>query len=135
MAEGDITHKGISSLKKGNYIIIDGVACTVFDTQTSRPGKHGHAKIRLTAVGMIDGKKREIVMPGHEHVECPIIGKKTAQVLSVSGNTANVMDIETYETFDLEVPEEFDGQIVDGVSVLYWEILSDRIIKQIKSSD
>jgi translation elongation factor P/translation initiation factor 5A len=45
------------------------------------------------------------------------------------------MDVETYETFDLEIPSEFEGQVVDGVSVLYWEILSDRVIKQIKSSD
>ena len=101
----NVKHVSISSLQKGNFVVIDDVACKVVDTQTSRPGKHGHAKVRLSAVGLTDGKKRVIVMPGHDHIETPIIEKKTAQVLSVSGNKANVMDAENYETFDLDIPE------------------------------
>jgi len=72
-----------SNIIKGNYVIIDGVASIVSDTSTSRPGKHGHAKVRLVAVGMIDGKKRELVMPGHDNIDVPIIEKKIAQVLSI----------------------------------------------------
>ncbi len=128
---GEITHKSIGTLQKGNYIIIDGAACVVSGSQTSRPGKHGHAKVRMQAVGMIDGRKREIVMPGHDKVEVPIIGKKNAQVLSVSGNTVNVMDMETYETFDLAVPAELQGKVGEGDNVLYWEILSDKVLKQV----
>jgi len=129
---GQIQLKSIGTLKKGNYIVIEGAACVVSDTQTSRPGKHGHAKVRLTAMGMIDDKKRVIVMPGHDNVEVPIIEKKNAQVLSVSGGTANVMDTETYETFDLKVPEELKDLVTEGVTVLYWSILNDRIMKDIK---
>ena len=43
------------------------------------------------------------------------------------------MDSETYETFDLDVPEELADEVVDGVSVVYWEILDDKVIKQVKS--
>ncbi|MBI4149332.1 translation initiation factor IF-5A [Candidatus Woesearchaeota archaeon] len=120
-----------NSLKKGSYIVLDGAACTVTDIQVSRPGKHGHAKYRITGVGMIDSKKREIVIP-HGEVDVPIIEKKGAQVLSISGDTANVMDAATFETFDLKIPEELKGEVVDGVEVLYWEILNDRIMKQVK---
>lgn len=123
----------IGSLQKGNYIIIDDVACRVVDTQTSRPGKHGHAKVRMQAVGLIDGRKREIVKPGHENVEVPIVDKRTAQVLSISGNTANVMDSETYETFDLEIPEDLKAEVVEGCNVLYWVILNQKVMKQIKT--
>lgn len=123
----------IGSLQKGNYIIIDGVACRVFSTQTSRPGKHGHAKVRMQAVGIIDGKKREIVKPGHDNIEVPIVGKRTAQVLSIQGDTANVMDSETYETFDLKIPEELKGEVVEGCNVLYWVILNQKVMKQIKT--
>lgn len=122
----------VGSLQKGNYVIIEGVACRVTGTQTSRPGKHGHAKVRLEAVGLIDDKKRIIVMPGHDNIEVPIIEKKTAQVLSISGNMANVMDSETYETFDLEIPEELKGQVVEGGNVLYWLILDKKVMKQVK---
>ena len=84
----------VGSLKKGDTIIIDGIPCKITDTTTSRPGKHGHAKVNMMASGILDGKKRNLIMPGHDKVEAPIIEKKTAQVLSVSGNKANEMDME-----------------------------------------
>lgn len=128
---GEITLKSVGSLQRGNYIIIEDVACVVSSTQTSRPGKHGHAKVRMQAIGIIDGKKREIVMPGHDNVQVPIIGKKNAQVLSINGDQTNVMDAETYETFDLAIPPELKGKVAEGDTVLYWEILNDRVLKQV----
>jgi translation initiation factor 5A len=129
---GETVPKSVGTLSKGNYVIIDGVASIVADTSTSRPGKHGHAKVRLVAVGMIDGKKREIVMPGHDNIDVPIIEKKIAQVLSINGTVANVMDAETFETFDLNIPEELQGQVGEGNNILYWVILNDKVMKQIK---
>lgn len=131
---GETKQESVGNLQKGSYIVIDGTACRVADTQTSRPGKHGHAKVRLQAIGLIDGKKRDVVMPGHDKVEVPIIEKKTAQVLSINNKIANVMDAETYETFDLEIPEELMGQVVEGCQILYWEILDSRVMKQLKSA-
>ena len=122
----------VGSLKKGDTIIIDGAACRISDTATSRPGKHGHAKVNLMAVGILDGKKRNLVMPGHDKVEAPIIDKKNAQILSVSGKTANVMDMETYETFEMEIPEELKNDVHEGVEVLYWGIMGIKVMKQVK---
>lgn len=122
----------VGTLKKGDTIIIDEAPCKITDTATSRPGKHGHAKVNLTAVGMLDNKKRQIVMPGHDRVEAPIIEKKNAQILSVSGNMANVMDTMTYETFELEIPEELRGQIKEGMEVLYWILMGVKVMKQVK---
>lgn len=124
-----------NNVQKGNSIILEGAACRVVDVEISKPGKHGHSKVRISAVGLVDEKKRIVVMPGHDNIEVPIIEKKTAQVLSVHGDMANVMDSETYETFDLKIPEEFKGQVVEGSSVLYWTILNDKVIKQVKSAD
>jgi len=129
---GETVPKSVATLSKGNYVIIDGVASIVSDTSTSRPGKHGHAKVRLVAVGMIDGKKRELVMPGHDNIDVPIIEKKIAQVLSINNDSANVMDAETFETFDLKIPEELNGQVFEGSNILYWVILNDRVMKQVK---
>src|SRR3989338_2868732 len=129
---GETKPVSVATLQKGNYIVIEGVACRVSDTQTSRPGKHGHAKVRITAVGLLDGKKREAVMPGHDMIETPIVEKLTAQVLSIKDKVANVMDSETYETFDLEIPEELRGECVEGCSILYWQVLDSKVMKQIK---
>ncbi len=121
-----------TSVKKGTSLVIDGVACTVIDTQTSKPGKHGHAKCRIEATSMIDGRKKIIVVPGHDKLDSPVIGKKTAQVLSVHENVANVMDSESYETFDLKISEELKGKVVDGVTVSYWIILDEKVMREIK---
>lgn len=120
------------SIKVGGYIIMSGVACKVVDTSTSKPGKHGHSKFRIVAVGILDGKKRDIVIPGHDKVEVPLVEKKTAQILNISENTVSVMDSETYETFDLEIPEELKGKLTEGIQVVYWIILGDKIMKQVK---
>jgi translation initiation factor 5A len=126
---------GANTIKVGSYLVMDGAACRVNNIQISRPGKHGHAKMRIEGIGLIDNKKRISVMPGHDSVDVPMIDKKNAQVLSVQGDTANVMDIETYETFDIKIPDELKADCVAGTTVLYWKILNDRLMKQVKSGE
>jgi translation initiation factor 5A len=121
----------VSSLKEGSLVIFEGAACKVVSVDISKPGKHGHAKYRIVAVGVLDGKKRDMVMP-HVDVEVPIIGKKDAQVLTITGKKANVMDSASFETFDLEIPEELQGKVKEGSTIIYWEILEDKIMKQVK---
>ncbi|MEK6922701.1 MAG: translation initiation factor IF-5A [Nanoarchaeota archaeon] len=121
-----------TSAKKGTSIIIGGIACTVKDVQTSKPGKHGHAKCRIEAISMIDGSKKIIVVPGHEKLESPIIIKRTAQILSINDDTANVMDIENYETFDLKIPSELKESAQEGKQVSYWIILNEKVMKEVK---
>lgn len=121
-----------NNIKVGSFILIEGIACRVVDTATSKSGKHGHAKCRIVAVGLLDEKKRDIVIGSQSSVEVPIIEKKNAQVLKVSDDKANIMDQESYETFDIPIPEEFKGKIKEGQIVLYWVIAGDKVIKQIR---
>jgi translation initiation factor 5A len=131
--EGNVKLVSVGSLQKGKSVVIDGAACIVSDISISRPGKHGHAKVNLTATGMIDGKKRNIIMPGHDKIPVPVIENKSAQVLTISGETANIMDTESYETLDLNIPEELKDQIVEGCTIMYAIILDAKIIKAVKS--
>ena len=126
---------GANQIQKGSFILMGGIACKVVDVEISKPGKHGHSKVRISAVGLVDDKKRIEVMPGHDNVEVPVIEKRNAQVLSVQGDIANVMDSENYESYDLKIPEEFKGQLKDGMSVMYWTIMSEKVIKLIKSNE
>jgi translation initiation factor 5A len=128
-----VTHKHASSIKKGDVIVMDGEACKVKKISTSRPGKHGHAKVRVEGVGLIDEKKRQQVMPGDEDVEVPIIDKRNAQILSTSGDKATVMDMESYETFDLQVPDDLQDDAEEGKIAHYWVILEEKVFKQVKS--
>ncbi|MBR9700829.1 translation initiation factor IF-5A [Candidatus Woesearchaeota archaeon] len=126
----EITHKALSTIQKGNYILVDDIASIVSSVQVSRPGKHGHAKYRIEAVGIMDGKKRQMLTSDHE-VECPIIAKKNAQVLSINGNKAQVMDMETYETYDMDIPSDMKGVVHEGCTILYWQVMNDKLMKQV----
>ena len=122
----------VGSLRPGRYVVIDGTACVVKNIQISKPGKHGSTKARIEAVGIIDDAKRIIIKQTGDSMECPLIEKENAQVLSISGETANVMDMKTYETFDLKIPEELKEEIKEGSQVQYWIILGDKVIQTAK---
>ncbi len=90
----DIKLVGVNSVQKGHYVVIDGAACKVTDLQVSRPGKHGHAKCRIEAIGVIDGKKRVLAIPGHERLDVPAMEKRKAdsQPLKATENTTIAND-------------------------------------------
>src|SRR2546422_128273 len=71
-------------------------------------------------------QKRSIVHPVTHKVRVPIIDKRKAQVLSTHGNLAQLMDLATYETFELPVPEEFQGKLASGQEIMYVEALGRR---------
>lgn len=127
----DVTMAEIGKLKEGRYIVVNGEPHIITNMQKSAPGKHGHAKYRVEAKNMFTGNKTVQVMTAHAHVEVPNLRKQKANVLSVSGNSAQIMDMETYETFDLEIPEELQGKVEAGKIILYWEIMSKKIMKEI----
>lgn len=122
------TQAGIKSLKPGKYVIIDDEPCKVIKVTTSKPGKHGGAKARLEAVGLMDGKRREIVKPGGATVDVPIIEKLKAQVLSVSGNSVQLMDMQDYETFECAIPEELEGKLFEGQEIVYWKMMGRKLL-------
>ncbi len=113
-------------LKVNRYIVIDDEPCRIISIQTSKPGKHGEAKARLEAIGLFDGQKRSIVHPVTHKVRVPIIDKRKAQVLSIHENKAQLMDLETYDTFELEVPVELRGTLRPGQETMYLETLGRR---------
>ena len=115
--------------KPGTYIMIDGEPCKVVSMTKSKPGKHGAAKVRLDAVGIFDNKKRTLMKPASAGVSMPIIEKKKAQVVSVTGDIVQLMDLETYETFEASIPEELKGKVQPGGEVLYWKLGNRILIK------
>lgn len=122
----------MKDLKEGKYVIIDNEPCRVVKVVHSKPGKHGGAKARIDAIGLFDGQKRTLLGPVSQNVEIPIISKRTAQVLNIIQDRANLMDMETYETFELEIPEELKDKLVEGKEVLYMECMGKRKILQIQ---
>lgn len=128
----EVTQASAGDLKPGRYVLFDNKPCVVRDVQTSKTGKHGATKCKIEAISLLDDAKIIKIMPSSDNVQVPIVEKENAQVLSVSGNKCNVMDMKTFETFDLNIPEEFKSDIKEGTQVQYWKMMGLKVIKQAK---
>jgi translation initiation factor 5A len=125
----------LGSLKVGSYIIIDNEPCRIVSYDHSKPGKHGSAKARVAAMGVFDGSKHSLVSPVSANVEVPLINKRNGQVVSISGDTLQIMDLETFEVFDTSsVEEEIRNKIRQGGEVEYWQVLDRVKIVRVKGS-
>lgn len=117
--------------KSGTTIVIEGGHYTVRSNDISKTGKHGHAKCRIEAVGIFNGKKKVLAVPGHERFEVPLIDKRKGQVLSVGESSASVMDLENFETLDLPFPDDLKDNLAPEKNVEYWDVEGEKGIKRV----
>ena len=122
----------IKSLKPGKMCVIEGEPCKVLSITTSAPGKHGGAKARLDAVGIFDNKRRSIVKPAANEIDVPLVDKRVGQVLSISGDNAQVMDMESYETFEIAIADELKSRMGEGIEIKYWDIMGRKLMVDIR---
>ncbi len=135
MAEEEILRVSMKEIKVGRFILIDGVPCKVVDIETSSPGKHGSAKMRITAIGIFDGQKKTFLKPSDGDTEVPVIKKKRAQVVSINGSNVQIMDSETYEVYELPIPDELKGKIAAGNEIEVMEAMGRRMISRITGTE
>jgi translation initiation factor 5A len=118
----------VRTLRVNRYMIIDEEPCKIMSITTSKPGKHGEAKARIEAIGVFDKQKRSVVHPVKHKVHVPLIDKRNAQILALMGDNVQLMDLETYETFEMPIPDEFKGQLQPGKEISYLEALGRKKI-------
>ena len=121
----------VRTLRVNRYMIIDEEPCKIMSITTSKPGKHGEAKARIEAIGVFDRQKRSIVKPVKHKVHVPIIDKRNAQVVALMGANVQLMDLETYETFEMPIPDEYKGQLEPGKEISYLEALGRKKITRV----
>ncbi|MCK4613903.1 MAG: translation initiation factor IF-5A [Thermoplasmata archaeon] len=121
----------VRELRINRYLIIDDEPCRIMGISTSKPGKHGEAKARIEAIGIFDGQKRSIVHPVKHKVQVPMIDKRQAQVLAIMGKEVQLMDMETYGTFTLPIPDEFRDGLKPGKEINYLEALGRKKITRV----
>ena len=95
-------------------------------------GKHGGSKARIEVVGIFDNKRRSVVKPASTEIEVPLVDKKAGQVVAITGNIAQVMDLESYETFEVTIPEELKDTITQGCEVIYWILMERKMLVSLK---
>ena len=125
----------VGSIKIGQYIVLENEPCRIVEYEKSKPGKHGAAKARIVAIGVFTNQKRNVISPVDGKLDVPLIEKKTGQVISLTGEAVQLMDMETYETFETPLPEEEElrGRLASGQEVEYWRMLGRNKIVRIKT--
>jgi len=123
----------VGKLKEGRFVIIDNEPCRIVGMTISAPGKHGHAKAKIDAIGLFDTQKHTVIRPTSAKIEIPIIERGSAQVLAVVGTHAQLMDLTSYETFELPIPINLRGEVNEGAEVEYIQALGRRKIERVKS--
>jgi translation initiation factor 5A len=124
----------VGDLKIGSYAIVNGEPSRIASIQKSKPGKHGSAKFRCTAISLFSGRKQSFVSSTDSNIQIPIVDKRSAQVVSIGPQIVQLMDLETYEIFDLNTPEEEEikSKLDNGKEVEYWNIMDKYKIQRVK---
>ncbi|MDP3742217.1 MAG: translation initiation factor IF-5A [Candidatus Micrarchaeota archaeon] len=118
----------MGDLAKGKYVMVDEHPCRVMSMDKSKPGKHGAAKVNVVAISLFDGSKHSLMKPSDGDIEIPIVERKRAQVINVSGTTCQLMDMNTYETFDTTIPEDMKSELEAGKEIVYHEVMGKKIL-------
>jgi len=121
----------VRTLKEGRYIVIDDEPCKIVSISTSKPGKHGEAKARIEAMGIFDNSKRSVVYPVKHKVLVPLIDKRTAQIVNLLGAEVQLMDLETYEMFQLPIPDDMKDSLKTGEDIQYLIAMEKKKITRV----
>ena len=127
----------LRTMKPGRYILIEGIPCKINNMIHSKPGKHGGARVRIDATGVFEETKKSMIKPASDKVETPVLDKRVGQVLALVGEKLQMMDMETYETFDMEMPadNEIKSFIKEGAEVFYIAWSGKKKITQVKGGE
>jgi translation initiation factor 5A len=80
-------------------------------TSTSKTGKHGHAKMSITALDIFTGKKYEMIETTSHNVEVPNVTKSEYTLVDIDEDGfMSLMDDQGNMKSDLKVPEDEVGQ-------------------------
>ncbi|NNL58489.1 MAG: translation initiation factor IF-5A, partial [Nitrosopumilus sp.] len=67
-------------------------------------------------------------------VHVPLINKKVGQIISINGDTVQVMDSETFETIDVVlIDDDVKGKLENGQNVEYWVVMDKTKIMRVKN--
>ena len=121
----------MKDLKVGKYVLIDDEPCRVVGVESSAPGKHGAAKMRVSAMSIFSGNRKTLMKPSDADCEIPIIERKKGQIISLVGDVAQIMDSETFETFESTIPDELKEDAKAGKEVDYVVAMGRKMLTRI----
>ncbi|MFX1504147.1 MAG: hypothetical protein ACFFDH_24520 [Promethearchaeota archaeon] len=94
---------------------------------------------------MFDNNKRSLTIPSGHMVEVPEIIKGNAQINFIEDTSINIMNLETYESIDVNWPQDEDlkkklkdlqasPKEISTTQVEYWQLAGKTLISRVFSN-
>ena len=101
------------------FIMLDASESIPWSRRKSLYGPH-----RIGAIASMSWTQQEIrELKVNRYV---LVDEEPCRILSIHGNAAQLMDLGSYETFDIPVDQEFAGALKSGDEILYVETMGRR---------
>ncbi|KAK4145888.1 translation protein SH3-like domain-protein [Dichotomopilus funicola] len=104
-----------SALRKNGHVLIKNRPCKIVDMSTSKTGKHGHAKVHLTAIDIFTGKKLEDLSPSTHNMNVPHVKRNEYQLIDIDDGFLNLYS-DAGEKNDVKLP---DGELGTKIQELF----------------
>ncbi|KAA6396179.1 MAG: putative eukaryotic translation initiation factor 5A [Streblomastix strix] len=107
----------VGDIKKGGYIVYKGRPAKVIETLSSKTGKHGHEKMRITAIDIFNENKYETIQPSSHKISVPEVDRSEYQLIDLTDDGfCSLMLSNGSIREDLRLP---DGDIGDAIRKQY----------------
>lgn len=136
-----------SALRKNGYVVIKNRPCKIVEMSTSKTGKHGHAKIHLTALDIFNNRKLEDICPSTHNMLVPHVLRREYDCLDIDedgfmdlidqeggcrqdlkiNDLCNVKSVEEVKAMIKKI--DTDSQVVQAT---VWSAMDEEIVKELK---
>ena len=96
-----------NSRRKGDIVLLKGHPCKIVDFSSSKPGKHGAAKIKFTGLDVFTGGKHEEIISSTHNIDCCNVAREEYTLMDVTEEDfLNLMDADGNCREDIKVPKD-----------------------------
>ncbi|XP_062253385.1 eukaryotic translation initiation factor 5A-1-like [Platichthys flesus] len=108
-----------SSLEMDGFVMIKDRPCKIVEMNTSKSGKHGHAKVHLVGLDLFTGETHEDIFPSTHNLDVPNVCRRDLQVFGVKDGYLTIKD----DNFDSrEGPKVPEGELGEEITArAKWE--------------
>jgi len=112
-----------SALRKGGCALLKSRPAKIVEILTSKPGKHGHAKVSIEAVDIFNGKKYQDIAPAHSNMEVPFVKEYLVLMVSADGFLTLFDEAEGKTKADVKMPARDVGEKIERLLEAEKEVL------------
>ncbi|CAF1139449.1 unnamed protein product [Adineta steineri] len=82
----DTSPQDVGSIKKSDFVVLNGRPLKVVEVTHSQPGKHGHTKVHLVGIDIFTDRRYEDVRPTGHMIQVPKVTRKDYIVIQIAAD-------------------------------------------------